>query len=179
MSDIRPVVDVVVEDARWHDLDRLAAIAIPAALRGAGLAGPHEVAVLGCDDARIAGLNAGFRGRAAPTNVLSWPSASRDPGVPTADETLGDVAIAFDTCAAEALAQGKPFDAHVVHLLIHATLHLLGHDHQDDGQAARMEALEVEILAGLGFPDPYASDMAAPAGAPSGVAWRPQGSDGH
>lgn len=178
MNDPRLTAEVVVEDDRWHDLDRLAALAIPAALRGAGLCGPHEVAVLGCDDARIAALNAAFRGRPAPTNVLSWPSADRDADVATADVELGDVAIAFDTCAAEARAQGKAFDAHVVHLLVHATLHLLGHDHEDDASAARMEALEVEILAGLGFRDPYASDKAAPAGACSGIERRPFGSDG-
>ena len=179
MTDPRLAAEVVVEDDRWHDLDRLAAIAIPAALRGAGLEGPHEVAVLGCDDARIAALNEGFRGRAAATNVLSWPSAARDPEVPTRDVELGDVAIAFDTCAEEARAQGKPLDSHVVHLLVHATLHLIGHDHEDDAAAARMEALEAAILAGLGFPDPYASDTAPPAGPGAGVTRRPAGSDGH
>lgn len=153
-------VDVIVEDPRWHDLERLAALAVPAALAGAGVTGPREVAVLGCDDARIAALNEGFRGKAAATNVLAFPSVARDPDVaPGAwDVELGDVAIAFDTCAREAADQGKPFDAHVVHLLVHATLHLLGHDHEDEARAARMEALEAAILGGMGFPDPYASD---------------------
>ena len=170
-------VDVVVEDARWHDLERLAAIAVPAALEAAGLGGPREVVVLGCDDARIAALNAEFRGKSAPTNVLSWPSAPRDQDEATQDEALGDVAIAFDTCAREAREQGKPFDAHVVHLLVHATLHLLGHDHEAEEEAARMEALEVAILGRLGFPDPYASVRDAPAGDGPGAAGRPSGSD--
>ena len=133
------IADVIVEDARWIDLERLAQIAIPAALRGSDLTGDFEVAVMGCDDTRIAALNADFPGK-----------------VPD-DPELGDIAIAFDTCRQEAAEQDKPFEAHVIHLLIHATLHLLGHDHQTDAEAARMEALEVKILAGLGFPDPYAS----------------------
>ena len=139
--------DVIVEDARWTDLERLAQIAIPAALRGAGLTGDFEVAVMGCDDTRIAALNAD----------LSWPSGDRRPDKVPTDAELGDIAIAFDTCKQEAAEQDKPFEAHVIHLLIHATLHLLGHDHQTDTEAGRMEALEVKILTGLGFPDPYAS----------------------
>lgn len=179
MIDTRGIdVEVILEDERWHDLDRLAAIAVPAALAGAGVGGAREVAVLGCDDARILALNGGFRGKAVPTNVLSFPSAERDPGTAPAEVELGDVAIAFETCAREAIEQGKPFDAHVVHLLVHATLHLLGHDHDDDAQAARMEALEVAILGRLGFPDPYASDRDVPAGHGSGAAGRPDGSDG-
>lgn len=149
--------DVIVEDARWVDLERLAQIAIPAALRGSDLTGDFEVAVMGCDDMRIAALNADFRGKSVPTNVLSWPSEVRAPGDVPIDPELGDIAIAFETCTREAAEQSKPFDAHIIHLLVHATLHLLGHDHQTDAEAAGMEALEVKILAGLGFPDPYAS----------------------
>ncbi|CTQ33867.1 rRNA maturation RNase YbeY [Jannaschia rubra] len=148
-------VEIVLEDARWTALDRLAQVAVPAAL--AHLPAGWEVVVMGCDDARIADLNAGFRGKAQPTNVLSWPSEDRDPDLPPRDMELGDIAISFDTCAREAAEQGKAFDAHVIHLLVHATLHLLGHDHLDDGEAARMEQLEVAILGRLGFPDPYAS----------------------
>ncbi len=162
MSDV--AVEVVVEDDRWADLERLAGIAVPAALAGAGAVGPREVVVLGCDDARIAGLNAGFRGRDAATNVLSFPSAERDAGAPSGDVELGDVAIAYETCAREAAERGIAFDAHVIHLLVHATLHLLGHDHDDEAPAARMEALEVAVMARLGFRDPYVSDRADPAG---------------
>ncbi|SFI87177.1 rRNA maturation RNase YbeY [Jannaschia pohangensis] len=152
-------VDVIVEDARWSDLERLAQVAVPAALVASGLTGSLEVAVLGCDDARIATLNADFRGKPQPTNVLSWPSEERDPDTPPDDTELGDIAIAFDTCAREAAEQGKPFDAHVIHLLVHATLHLLGHDHIDEEEAMRMEALEVRIVTALGFSDPYLSAM--------------------
>ncbi len=69
---------------------------------------------------------------------------------------LGDIAIAFETCAREAAEQGKDFDAHVTHLLVHGTLHLLGYDHIDDKDAGLMEGLEVEILGNLGgISNPY------------------------
>lgn len=152
-------IDVILEDERWADLDRLARIAVPAALSGAGLDGTFEVAIMGCDDGRIAALNADFRGKPMPTNVLSWPAQERTPETPPDDAELGDIAIAFQTCAREAAEQSKPFEAHVIHLLVHATLHLLGYDHVADAEAERMEALEIQILAGLGFPDPYASAM--------------------
>lgn len=119
---------------------------------------------MGCDDTRIAALNADFRGKPKPTNVLSWPSEERGaempgavPLAPDPDEPeIGDIAIAWDTCHREAAEQGKFFDTHVIHLLAHATLHLLGYDHETDQDAMRMESLEVEILAALGLPDPYA-----------------------
>ncbi|WP_298430214.1 rRNA maturation RNase YbeY [uncultured Jannaschia sp.] len=158
-------VDVLVEDPRWTDLERLAGIAVPAALTAGGLdPDAHEVAVLGCNDARIADLNADFRGKPVPTNVLSWPSEERHPDRAPRDPELGDIAIAFETCRREAEAQGKSFDAHVTHLLVHAVLHLLGHDHEDDDEARRMEAAEVRILAELGLPDPYADDILNPVG---------------
>ena len=159
------VVDVVVEADAWGDaLAPLARTAVAAALSGAGVApAGREVAVLGCDDARIAALNADFRGKARPTNVLSWPSEDRAPSHPGGRPRplgdgaveLGDIAIAHETCEREAEAQGKRFDAHVTHLLVHATLHLLGFDHETEADAARMERLEAEILSDLGLPDPY------------------------
>ncbi|SIS80271.1 probable rRNA maturation factor [Paracoccus saliphilus] len=153
--------DSVIEDDRWEEagLESLAERAVTAALEWHGIGG--EVVVLGCDDARIAALNADFRGKPRATNVLSWPAVehiSRDPGarplLPEVEE-LGDIAIAFDTCEAEALAQGKPFSDHVTHLLIHAVLHLLGYDHENDLDAETMEAAERSILQILQIPDPY------------------------
>jgi len=148
-------LDIIFEDARWHTLDELAPPAISAALTHLGFAAERfEIALLACDDARIAALNADFRGKPQATNVLSWPAADLAPGdAPPAE--LGDIAIAFDTCQREAAEQGKPFAAHVTHLLVHATLHLLGYDHQNDADAAQMERLEVEVLGKLGLPDPY------------------------
>ncbi|MEO0633702.1 MAG: rRNA maturation RNase YbeY [Pseudomonadota bacterium] len=164
----RPQVDMDIVDSRWRDadIDTVAARAIGAALDLLGMgAQPTEVSILACNDARMADLNTAFRSKPAPTNVLSWPEedlASDDgapPRLPTADPdgtvSLGDIAIAYDTCAREADLQGKPFDHHVTHLLVHGLLHLLGYDHIRGADAARMEALEVKILGNLGIPDPY------------------------
>lgn len=154
-------VDCVIEDDRWQaaDLEGLAATAVTATLEWVETGG--EVVVMGCDDARIAALNADFRGKPKATNVLSWPSEDPEPHAPgerpmlPEDEELGDIAIAYDTCMFEAQAQGKPFDHHVIHLLVHATLHLLGYDHLNDPDAELMEASERAILATLDIPDPY------------------------
>ena len=123
--------------------------------------------VMGCDDARIAVLNGDFRGKAAATNVLSWPSDDLSPetegdaplppetGDPDDPESLGDIAIAYDTCLREAAEAEKAPADHVTHLIVHGVLHLLGYDHIRDGDAARMETTEVAILATLGVSDPY------------------------
>ena len=99
--------------------------------------------------------------------MLSWPSEERaaefvgeeperpEPGTEDAPEELGDIAIAWETCAREAEAQGKPMADHVTHLIVHGVLHLLGYDHVEDEDAALMEGLEVRILASLGVSDPY------------------------
>ena len=164
------LVETMIEDARWQGLGLafLAEHAARAALAGVGL--PVEgfaISLMGCDDARIAVLNADFRGRQQPTNVLSWPSEERgaefageapeppEPGAADDPESLGDIAIAWETCAAEAEAQGKPMAGHVTHLVVHGVLHLLGYDHIEDEDAALMEELEVRILASLGVSDPY------------------------
>lgn len=153
--------DCVIEDDRWDaaGLESLAARAVGAALTWHDIGG--EVVVLGCDDARIAALNADFRGKPRATNVLSWPSVEHLPHAPGAmpdlpdEDELGDIAIAYDTCLAEAQAQDKPFADHVTHLLVHATLHLLGYDHENDPDAEAMEAAERAILSTLNIPDPY------------------------
>ncbi len=160
-------VDTVIEDARWQavGLARLADRAALATLAHLGLdPGDWEVALLGCDDARIAALNEDFRDKAAPTNVLSWPSDERGaevdgappaPPEPGPDPELGDIAIAYDTCDREALAAGKPMEDHVTHLLVHGLLHLLGYDHVRDKDATLMERTEIEILGKLGLGNPY------------------------
>lgn len=158
-------VDIICEDTRWGDLEALAGCAVEAALSGVGLEpSAFEVSLLACDDARIAALNADFRHKGQPTNVLSWPSDERGamaegempvlPALPK-DAELGDIAISYDTCAREAAEAGKPFEDHVTHLIVHGTLHLLGFDHIRDGDATLMEGLETEILGKLDIPDPY------------------------
>jgi probable rRNA maturation factor len=160
-------VDCIIEDTRWADVgfERLAELASASAFSHLGLeASEFEVAILACDDKRIATLNQDFRAKAKPTNVLSWPSDDRAaavegdmPTLPEAgpDEELGDIAISYDTCAREAAEQGKPFNDHVTHLIVHGTLHLLGFDHENEPDAALMEGLETEILGNLGLADPY------------------------
>lgn len=160
-------VDCLIEDDRWQEagLERLAARAAEATLAHLGLdPADWEIALLGCDDARIAALNEDFRDKAGPTNVLSWPSAERgaevDGAVPEPPEAgpdpeLGDIAIAYETCAKEAEAAGRPMQDHVTHLIVHGILHLLGYDHVRDKDATLMERTEVEILGKLGLPDPY------------------------
>ncbi len=161
---MEPLVDTVIEDARWQAiLPPLAETAACATLTELSLEpAAFQIVVLGCDDARIAALNADFRGKPQPTNVLSWPSQERapdQPGVPPplpeGPGELGDIALAYDVCAKEAAEQGKPFDHHVTHLVVHAVLHLLGYDHMTDADAALMEAAEIRVLAKLGVPDPY------------------------
>lgn len=162
-------LDVVIEDPRWEicDLAALCDAAARATLAHIGLdADAAELSVLGCDDARIAVLNADFRAKPTPTNVLSWPAEERAakragdfplPVQPDPDGTLplGDIAISFDTCEAEAREADKPLRDHVTHLIIHGILHLLGYDHTRDGDATLMEGLETAILCKLGINDPY------------------------
>jgi probable rRNA maturation factor len=167
---MEPLVDTLIEDARWEafGLAEMAEASALAVLEDVGLpqAG-FEISLLGCSDARIAELNADFRGKPQPTNVLSWPSEERSaeqdggrpdrpgPGAPGIPTELGDVAIAWEMCEREALDQGKAMRAHVMHLLVHGTLHLLGYDHVRQKDARMMESAEVRILAKMGLADPY------------------------
>ncbi|MCA3487961.1 MAG: rRNA maturation RNase YbeY [Rhodobacter sp.] len=163
-----PLVDTVMEDPRWQDsLPRLADSAARATLAELSLdPARFEIVVMGCDDARIATLNAEFRGKPAATNVLSWPTENRaadspggmptlPPGQAAGTRELGDIAISYDSCAREAAEQGKSMDDHVTHLIVHAVLHLLGYDHADDADAALMEHTEIRVLAKLGVTNPY------------------------
>jgi probable rRNA maturation factor len=119
-----------------------------------------EVSIVLADDSSIRTLNRDWRGQDKPTNVLSFPAASFSEGKVTGATggeplILGDVIVAFETVKAEAGTQGKSVRDHLSHLVVHGVLHLLGFDHEETGEAERMEALETCILAGLGIPDPY------------------------
>lgn len=167
---MEPLVDTLTEDARWQafGLAELAEAAACAVLDDQKLhADGFEISLLGCSDTRIAELNEDFRGKPQPTNVLSWPSEERGadgdgklprrpwPGQPGMPQELGDIALAWETCERESVAQAKPMRDHVTHLVVHGVLHLLGYDHVRDGDAALMEAAEVRILANLGMASPY------------------------
>ncbi len=146
------MIEVEIESPDWtaalEDVEALARRAAEAALASSTREG--DVVVLLTDDDAIAGLNQGFRGKAGPTNVLSFPAPE------SARPHLGDVAVAYGVSAREADEQGKPLAHHLMHLVAHGVLHLVGYDHEIDSEAETMEALERRILAGLGAPDPYA-----------------------
>ena len=120
--------------------------------------GDAELAVMLTDDAGIRTLNSNWRGIDKPTNVLSFPALqpTGPVGPDDAPRMLGDIAIAYDTTRREADDEQKPFNHHLSHLAVHGFLHLIGYDHEKDGDAEAMETLEREILAQLGIPDPYA-----------------------
>jgi probable rRNA maturation factor len=169
---------VSVPDWRRHlaDPERICREAIAATL--ARVPDSHslaqaEVSVLLADDVTVRALNASYRGRDRPTNVLSFPmfedACARGPGPsPAGTVPLGDIVLAFETVRDESHAEAKPLPHHVSHLLIHGCLHLLGYDHQNATDAAVMEELERDVLAQLGIPDPYAGDATQVADAARG-----------
>ncbi|WP_334176497.1 rRNA maturation RNase YbeY [Pseudoxanthobacter sp.] len=159
-------LDIVVEAGEWADEDVLEALAARALGVAAGLSGsapdddtppgPCEVALCFADDARVQDINRTHRGKDKPTNVLSFPAADM-PGAPF--RFLGDIILAYETVVREAAADGKTFDDHLTHLMVHGFLHLLGYDHETVAEAEEMEALETAILSRLGIADPHAAPL--------------------
>jgi probable rRNA maturation factor len=152
------MIEVEIEDQAWTS-------ALPGAAEiseGAGQAVLDQIApsdseeagltVLLTSDDEVAVLNQRFRQKAGPTNVLSFPAPANP------ENHLGDLCLAYGVCAREAAEQGKSLEHHLTHLVAHGVLHLLGYDHETDGEAEAMEALERSILESLGVPDPYASE---------------------
>jgi probable rRNA maturation factor len=150
-------LDLIEACPAWGEtvpaIEALCRAAAEAALAAAAPPREHEVSVLLADDAAVRTLNRDWRGKDQATNVLSFPAGA--PQAAGAPLLLGDVALAYETVAREAAAQGKSVADHTAHLLVHGVLHLLGHDHEADDEAERMEALERSILARLGVADPY------------------------
>ena len=136
-------------EAQWGEADwqGLAESVLLPAARAESL-GDCGLAVVLADDAFVQRLNKQFRAKDAPTNVLSFPTGEEE-------GELGDIILAYQTLAREAAEQGKSFDNHFRHLLLHGFLHLLGYDHLEDDEAEQMEAREVELLARLGIDNPY------------------------
>lgn len=113
----------------------------------------YEISVLLADDDAVQALNREWRGKDTPTNVLSFPADM--PAIPEAPKLMGDIALARETLVRESEEQEKPLAHHLQHLVVHGVLHLFGYDHLEEAEAEDMEAFEVEILAGLGIPNPY------------------------
>lgn len=161
-SDSSPSIEVAIGNGAWRtivtDLEAIVHDAANAALGTSPvpLDSEVEVGIRLTDDGEQRVLNRDFRGQDKPTNVLSFPgddpAMPREPGQPL---LLGDIALALETTVREADELGRTVEAHLAHLIVHGVLHLLGHDHLDDAEAAAMEALETRVLAGLGYADPY------------------------
>ncbi len=153
-----PQIAVIVKAGAWERLPRASTLAKRAAEAALAAAaprqGPAELSIVLADNRAMRRLNRDWRGKDKPTNVLSFP-ADGGPRPAAAPRLLGDVIIALGVTAAEASEQGKSLAAHFTHLVVHGVLHLIGHDHEREADAVRMEALEVRILRGLGIADPY------------------------
>jgi len=167
------MIDVaVLNENGWPagtDWDSLAAAAVTAAVAQT----PHgflasasfavEVSVKLTDNQEVRTLNAAYRDKDRPTNVLSFPMVQPDLIETLTDSDdgevlLGDIVLALGVCEAEADERGIALDVHATHLIVHGVLHLLGYDHQGEAEAEAMEALERSALAGLGIADPYPID---------------------
>lgn len=151
-------IEIAIDGGNWgpeEALHMLASRAIHAAMDlVADIQEGQTVSLLFTDDEQIRDLNARFRSKDKPTNVLSFPGpeGSQMPGIPP---HLGDIALAYETIAREAEAEAKSFEDHLTHLIVHGFLHLAGYDHIEPEEAEEMEDLERIILRGLAISDPY------------------------
>ena len=147
-------VDPDVPDQEWPERERLAAV-VRATLKEADLAHPERasltIRIVSDETMRV--LNRQWRNNDAVTDVISFPM---QPGpIYSTDEYLGDIALAYPFIAVEAGRLGLDLEAHLQHLLVHATLHLIGFDHAEPEERRRMQMKERSIMAGLGLHDPY------------------------
>ena len=144
-------LDLRIEDDAWSErVPELTQVCQTALNAGAAqMQATGEVSVLLTDDTEIQTLNRDWRGKDTPTDVLSFPASEVDAPF------LGDIAVSLGVTRKDAEARDSGLDQHLSHLLIHGLMHLLGHDHKDDTEAAEMESLEIAALASLGWPDPY------------------------
>ena len=150
-------IDIAVEHDAWSTLGNVeprvrSAVEAALAVGDADVPDDSELSLVLCDDAFIRDLNQRWRGKDKATNVLSFPSA--DPTM------LGDIVVAYETCAREAQDEGRPLADHLAHMIVHGVFHLLGHDHEDEDEADEMERLESQALARLGIASPYVVEAA-------------------
>jgi probable rRNA maturation factor len=146
----------------WHALLRTAAqaaVAESAFPEMAGAERPVEISLRLTGDSEVRALNSQWRGKDRPTNVLSFPMLDaaelRAAKLAGPELLLGDIVLARGVCLAEAADKGIAVEDHAAHLVVHGTLHLLGYDHHEDGEAADMEAREVRALERIGIANPY------------------------
>jgi probable rRNA maturation factor len=171
---VAPAIDIRVDSPLWKAQRGVKAVLQRAIGEAAAMAATSggELAIVLTDDSAIRALNRDWRGKDQPTNVLSFPAkdpsaflsrkrgrmgvASRRADAPWGRaRLLGDIVIAYETMAAEAIAEHRPFRHHLAHLAVHGFLHLVGHDHAAEAEADAMEALEIAVLARLDVPNPY------------------------
>ena len=155
-------VEVSIRCAAWRDTlpaaEAICARAVRAAVADARQlddVAEVEVSLLLADDGFVRALNRDYRGRDKATNVLSFSACDLPAEASTGALLLGDIVLAHETVRGEARARGLALGDHLSHLVVHGALHLLGCDHESDGEAAAMEGLETQVLAGLGIGDPY------------------------
>ena len=151
-------------DGDWQAIaERAARAAIERTPQGPLITTPAlvEISVRLTDDAEVQALNHQYRQKDKPTNVLSFPMVQADlldtiaQNSDDGEVLLGDIVLAYETCAREAAEKGVTVETHTTHLIVHGTLHLLGYDHMDDDEAGAMEAIEIAALSALGIADPY------------------------
>ena len=126
----------------------------------ATIAATIEISIRLTSDAEVQALNLQYRKHDKPTNVLSFPMVQPDlintfANTDDGEVLLGDIVLAYETCAREALERGVSIEDHATHLIVHGVLHLLGYDHMTDADAEAMEAIEQSVMATLGLHDPY------------------------
>jgi probable rRNA maturation factor len=192
---VAPAIDIMVDSPLWKAQRGVRAVLQRAIGEAAAMAATSggELAIVLTDDSAIRTLNRVWRGKDQPTNVLSFPTnapphslprkpgrlgvggaASGRAGEPQGRvRLLGDIVIAYETMAREAMAEGRPFQHHLAHLAVHGFLHLVGHDHAADAEADAMEALEIAVLARLDVPNPYLTPPLPSPACGGGKAGRP------
>lgn len=157
-----PIIDIDIAYPQWHELLNSCLLMIENAVqltleKGIDSQKKFEISFLFTSDEEIQKLNKQYRDKDKPTNVLSFSQIENISEIENMRDpiALGDVILGWETVSWEAADQGKVLAHHLVHLIIHGIMHLIGFDHGDDAAAHEMEALEIDILRQLNIPNPY------------------------